>query len=80
MEDGHPVPTVLVGSELKKKLNFHLDENDTRGKTRRRGIFQLDPGNYFFGITSTHRKYVTREPVKVCRKKSVTFVTLFFLL
>ena len=48
MEDVHPLPTVLVSSMLKQKLDIHHDqndENDTRRKAKRRGIFQLDPGN-----------------------------------
>ena len=51
MEDGHPLPTVLVSSELERQLKFHQevenDKEDKRRKAKRRGIFQLEPGNTF---------------------------------
>ena len=59
MEDGHPLPTVLVSSELKRQLNFHQedenDKEDKRRKTKRRGIFQLEPGNTVLNIVNMYK-------------------------
>ena len=63
MEDGHPLPTVLVSSELKRQLKFNQDEDneeDKRRKSKRRGIFQLEPGNTFFYTYFTLHRHILK--------------------
>ena len=45
-DEGPDLPTILVGSQLRKQFKTQLDEGETRRRGKTSGIYQLKPGNW----------------------------------